>query len=135
MLGAIRKPLAKVANTILDNEPAENLLYARHLRKLRKAASKVIDSSLPVVTVVVPIYNVESYVEVCLLSLAAQTHRNVRVIMVDDGSTDGSAAIAKRFAKKFPNFSLVWAPPATPAFRPSRRVTGFCLSTPTMCFP
>ena len=107
MLGALRKPLARVANAILDNEPAERLLYARHLRKLRKASSKVIDTSLPLVTVVVPIYNVESYLEVCLLSLAAQTHRNVRVIMVNDGSTDGSETIAKSFAKEFPNFSLV----------------------------
>lgn len=107
MLGALRKPLAKVANAILDNEPAEKLLYARHLLKLRKRASKTIDSGLQLVTVVVPIYNVEAYLEVCLLSLAAQTHRNAKVIMVDDGSTDGSAKIAKRFAKEFPNFALV----------------------------
>jgi CDP-glycerol glycerophosphotransferase len=57
--------------------------------------------------VVVPIYNVEAYLEVCLLSLAAQTHRNLQVIMVDDGSTDGSGKIAKRFATEYPNFTLV----------------------------
>lgn len=107
MLGAIRKPLAKLANAILDNEPAENLLHFRHKIKLQKRASNRIDSSLPLVTAVVPIYNVERYLEVCLLSLAAQTHRNVKVIMVDDGSTDGSAKIAKRFVKEFPNFQLV----------------------------
>lgn len=107
MLARIRKPLAKVANAILDNEPAEKLLYLRHKLKLQKRASTKIDSSLPLVTVVVPIYNVERYLEVCLLSLAAQTHRNVSVIMVDDGSTDGSAKIAKHFAKTYPNFTLV----------------------------
>lgn len=107
MLGALRKPLAKVANVILDNEPAEKLLYARHLIKLRKRASTTIESDLPLVTVVVPIYNVEAYLEVCLLSLAAQTHRNVKVIMVDDGSTDGSAKIARRFVAEYPNFVLV----------------------------
>ena len=107
MLAAIRKPLAKVANAILDNEPAEKLLYARHLLKLKKRANKVIDPTLPLVTVVVPVYNVEDYLEVCLYSLAAQTHRNVQVIMVDDGSTDGSAKIAKRFVSEFPNFQLV----------------------------
>lgn len=107
MLGALRKPLAKVANAILDNEPAEKLLYARHLLKLKKRTSKRIDSTLPLVSVVVPIYNVEAYLEVCLLSLAAQTHRNVKVIMVDDGSTDGSAKIAKRFVAEYPNFELV----------------------------
>lgn len=107
MLGSIRKPLAKLANAILDNEPAENLLHLRHKLKLQKRASTSIDAALPLVTVVVPIYNVERYLEVCLLSLAAQTHRNVKVIMVDDGSTDGSAKIAKRFVKEFPNFELV----------------------------
>lgn len=107
MLALIRKPLAKVANAVLDNEPAEKLLQLRHSLKLKKRASAYIDESLPKVTVVVPIYNVERYLEVCLLSLAAQSHRNVQVVMVDDGSTDGSAAIAKRFTKEFPNFSLV----------------------------
>ena len=107
MLGAIRKPLAKLANAILDNEPAENLLHFRHKIKLQKRASNRIDSSLPLVTVVVPIYNVERYLEVCLLSIAAQTHRNVSVIMVNDGSTDGSEKIAKRFAAEYANFSLV----------------------------
>ena len=107
MLGAIRKPLAKVANAILDNEPAEKLLYLRHKLKLQKRASARIDSTIPLVSIVVPIYNVERYLEVCLLSLAAQTHRNISVIMVDDGSTDGSARIAKRFANDYPNFTLV----------------------------
>ncbi|MEO0313493.1 MAG: hypothetical protein RL140_723 [Actinomycetota bacterium] len=107
MLGAIRKPLAMVANAILDNQPAENLQYAIHKNALQRRASKVINDSLPLVTVVVPIYNVERYLEVCLLSLAAQTHRNVSVIMVDDGSKDGSAKIAKRFEDEYPNFTLV----------------------------
>ena len=108
MLGALRKPLAKVANAILDNETAENLLYVRTRSKLQRiATNRAQDSSLDLVTVVVPIYNVQSYLEVCLLSLATQSYQNIRVIMVDDGSTDSSGEIAKRFAKEFDNFSLV----------------------------
>jgi CDP-glycerol glycerophosphotransferase len=108
MLGAIRKPLAKVANAILDNEPAENLLYARTRSKLRKLAkNQAQDGTLDLVTIVVPIYNVESYLDVCLLSLATQTYRNIKVIMVDDGSTDSSGTIAKNYAKEFENFYLV----------------------------
>jgi CDP-glycerol glycerophosphotransferase len=108
MLSALRKPLAKVANAILDNETAENLLYVRTRSKLRKfAKNQPQDASLDLVTIVVPIYNVESYLEVCLLSLATQTYRNIKVIMVDDGSTDSSGTIAKSFAKEFDNFSLV----------------------------
>src|SRR5436305_646677 len=53
---------------------------------------------VPRISVVVPIYNVEAYLAECLESLAGQTVRDLEIIMVDDGSTDGSAAIAERFA-------------------------------------
>ncbi|MEU5883250.1 CDP-glycerol glycerophosphotransferase family protein [Spirillospora sp. NPDC047279] len=61
----------------------------------------------PLLSVVVPFYNVESYLEPCLESLARQTLRDLEVVMVDDGSTDGSAAIAKDFAAKDGRFRLV----------------------------
>lgn len=41
----------------------------------------------PKISVVVPVYNVEAYVEKCLASLAAQTYPNMEVIVVDDAST------------------------------------------------
>lgn len=47
--------------------------------------------------IIVPIYNVENYLEKCLLSLKMQTYTNYRVLMIDDGSTDGSAKIARLF--------------------------------------
>src|SRR4051794_41824217 len=62
---------------------------------------------MPRVSVVVPIYNVEAYLAECLESLAAQTFEDLEVIMVDDGSTDGSAAIAESFAARDPRFKLV----------------------------
>jgi CDP-glycerol glycerophosphotransferase len=49
-------------------------------------------------SVIVPIYNVEAYLEQALTSVAQQTLRDLEVIMVDDGSTDGSSSIAKSFA-------------------------------------
>ncbi|MFG2002420.1 CDP-glycerol glycerophosphotransferase family protein [Spirillospora sp. NPDC048911] len=61
----------------------------------------------PLLSVVVPFYNVELYLEPCLESLARQTLRDLEVVMVDDGSTDGSAAIAKDFAAKDSRFRLV----------------------------
>ena len=60
-----------------------------------------------VLSVVVPIYNVAPYLGECLESIAAQYHRDLEVIMVDDGSTDGSGAIAAAFAAKDPRFALV----------------------------
>ena len=58
-------------------------------------------------SVVVPFYNVERYIEVSLESIAQQTFRDLEVIMVDDGSTDGSTVVAKSFAARDPRFRLV----------------------------
>ncbi|MFC5906952.1 bifunctional glycosyltransferase/CDP-glycerol:glycerophosphate glycerophosphotransferase [Streptacidiphilus monticola] len=61
----------------------------------------------PRLSVVVPIYNVEIYLEECLASLAAQDFSDFEVVMVDDGSSDGSAALARAFAERDPRFRLV----------------------------
>lgn len=50
------------------------------------------------VSVIVPIYNVEAYLPACLKSIVGQTLRDIEIILVDDGSTDGSPEIARRFA-------------------------------------
>src|SRR6478736_4872152 len=52
----------------------------------------------PSLTVVVPIYNVGDYLISCLESLADQTLSDFEVLLVDDGSTDGSGAVADDFA-------------------------------------
>ncbi len=62
---------------------------------------------MPRVSVVVPIYNVEAYLEECLASLRAQTFADLEVVMVDDGSPDASAAIAASVAEEDPRFVLV----------------------------
>jgi CDP-glycerol glycerophosphotransferase len=59
------------------------------------------------ISVVVPIYNVEPFLRDCLDSLRAQTYTDLEVIMVDDGSTDGCAAIAEEFVKADPRFRLI----------------------------
>jgi len=62
------------------------------------------------ISVVVPIYDVEPYLAECLESVAAQTLADLEVIMVDDGSTDGSARIAGEFAERDPRFRLLTQP-------------------------
>jgi CDP-glycerol glycerophosphotransferase len=62
---------------------------------------------VPRITAVVAVYNVEPYLEECLRSIAAQTVRDLQVVVVDDGSTDGSSAIARRFAASDPRFEVV----------------------------
>lgn len=59
------------------------------------------------VSVVVPIYNVEAFLRDCLDSIRAQTYRNLQAILVDDGSTDGSVAIAEEFVAADERFRLV----------------------------
>ena len=59
------------------------------------------------ISVVVPFYNNADLLGDCLASIAAQTYPDLQVIMVDDGSTDGSAAIARAQAAADPRFELV----------------------------
>ena len=61
----------------------------------------------PILTVVVPVYNVEKYLEQCLNSLVNQTVINHKVIAVDDGSKDSSGKIADSFAEKYPDIVSV----------------------------
>ena len=55
-------------------------------------------------SVIVPMYNVEAWLEQCLNSLAAQTLTDLEVLMVDDGSSDRTSEIAKSFAETQPGF-------------------------------
>ena len=52
------------------------------------------------VSVIVPVYNVEDYLVECLESLVSQTLKEIEIICVNDGSTDGSMAILEDYKKK-----------------------------------
>lgn len=52
------------------------------------------------VSILVPIYNVEKYLEKCLDSLISQTLRNIEIICINDGSTDNSFSIIKNYAAR-----------------------------------
>ena len=54
----------------------------------------------PKISVIIPIYNVEQYLEECLTSVTEQTFEDMEIILVDDGSTDRSTEIIQNFAKK-----------------------------------
>ena len=54
---------------------------------------------MPVVSIIVPIYNVEAYIERCIQSLLDQTESAIEVILVDDGSTDRSGQLCDQYAE------------------------------------
>ena len=55
------------------------------------------------VSVIVPVYNVEKYLEKCLDSLVKQTLKDIEIIVVDDGSLDNSSKIIDKYSKKYKN--------------------------------
>lgn len=59
------------------------------------------------ISVIVPVYNVEKYLRQCLDSLLKQTYKNIEVVMVDDGSKDSSGKICDEYAEKHENFHVV----------------------------
>lgn len=58
------------------------------------------EKSKPVVSVIIPVYNLENYLDTCLDSVGRQTYGDFEAIVVDDGSTDGSQAVALRHAER-----------------------------------
>ena len=55
---------------------------------------------IPLVSVIVAVYNIEDYVEDCLKTLVSQDYENLEIIVMDDGSTDKSGEICDKFASK-----------------------------------
>lgn len=56
-------------------------------------------ADLPLISVVVPVYNIRDYVRKCLESIIRQSYKNLEIIVVDDGSMDGSGEVCDKFAK------------------------------------
>lgn len=55
------------------------------------------------VSVVIPVYNMEAYLDRCMKSVLAQTLQNIEIILVDDGGTDGSVSMCDDYASSYPD--------------------------------
>lgn len=60
----------------------------------------------PMVSVIVPIYNVRQYIDKCLESIVGQTFKDLEIILVDDGSTDGSGEVCDAWARREPRIRV-----------------------------
>ncbi len=61
----------------------------------------------PLISVIVPVYNGERYLEKCIESLEEQTYKNLEIILINDGSTDGTGAVCVRLKKRFENIHVI----------------------------
>ena len=53
----------------------------------------------PDISIIIPVYNTKEYLTRCVSSLTGQTHANIEICLVDDGSTDGSGELCDKLAK------------------------------------
>lgn len=61
------------------------------------------------VSIIVPVYNVEEYLKKCLNSLVKQTLKDIEIIVVNDGSTDGSLDVAKEYGERYSDIVKVYS--------------------------
>lgn len=61
-------------------------------------------------SIIVPVYNVEPYIDTCIRSITDQVVPDMEVILVDDGSTDGSGELCDRYAQQYPYFKVIHQP-------------------------
>lgn len=62
---------------------------------------------MELITIIIPVYNVEKYLRECLDSVVDQTFPNKEVLLVDDGSTDSSGVICDEYAKRYPYIRVI----------------------------
>ena len=70
--------------------------------KVSVKASVNVNATSPLILVLLPVYNGEQFLAEQLNSILSQTHKNIRIMMRDDGSSDHSSAILAEYAARYP---------------------------------
>ena len=71
---------------------------------------------MPCISVIVPTYNVLPYLDRSMTSLLGQTHRDLDILLIDDGATDGCAARCDAYARQDSSPTAASVQPATPGW-------------------
>ena len=61
----------------------------------------------PLISVIVPVYNGQDYLEKCIESVEVQTYENLEIIIINDGSTDNTGGVCERLKERFPNIRVI----------------------------
>ena len=116
----IRKNVAKKLTALLSetkpywladqftvfHEP-KNIAQACYLLGENPTSNRQDKIENPLFSIIVPIYNVERYLEQCIESVLAQDYQNYELILVDDGSPDNSIDICTKYAKQYSNIVFI----------------------------
>lgn len=62
---------------------------------------------MPLISIIIPAYNIEKYIAKCLDSLLKQTYRNLEIIVVDDGSSDDTGKVIDDYSSKYDNIKVI----------------------------
>jgi len=92
-------------NSIIREKIKEmfNLRHENPSVSMLQNSSKANDKTVPIVSVIVPVYNMELYLAQCLDSLVKQTLHDIEILIINDGSTDGSQDIINDYVYKYSN--------------------------------
>ena len=93
-----------ITNTIISKQPEKINKLKNFDSYLHYCTSTILlkNKVIPLVTIIVPMYNVELYINNCIISLLNQSYDNIEIILVDDCSIDNTKKIADDFGEKYP---------------------------------
>lgn len=80
----------------------------------------------PLVSIIIPVYQVEKYLDKCIASVVGQTYKNLQIILIDDGSTDRSPAICDGWKERDSRITVVHQPNGV---MPIAHQIEFCLTS------